>query len=139
MLRQHTNSNGVASSSSSFVHIVVGTSCLIQYLLMYCAGEMRDTVEVLWEIFGAVRGVSGGTELVEACFGQHVIEHVLCGSCGQKATHITEYTELIFTASTTALQRHVRVGPAFIPDFASPWPLGTNLWSHMPCPTYSIM
>ena len=80
-----------------------------------CAGDMREPVEVLWEIFGAVRGVRGGSELVDACFGQHVIEHVLCGSCGQKATHISEYTDLVFTASTTALQRHVRVKLAFLP------------------------
>ncbi|CAL8470410.1 g9952 [Coccomyxa elongata] len=71
-------------------------------------GDMRDTVEVLWEIFKALRAVRGGTELVDACFGQRVIEHVLCGSCGQKATHVSECTELIFTASATALQRHVR-------------------------------
>lgn len=69
---------------------------------------MSDAGEVLGELFEAVKAVRGGADLVEACFGQHVVERVLCASC-QKATHVTDYTELIFNASATAVQRHLRV------------------------------
>lgn len=118
MLRQHTCVRSVPcpDDPSKCMLLIVWKFSLM--LLMHCAGEMRDTVEVLWEIFKAVRAVRGGTELVEACFGQRVIEHVLCGPCGQKATHVSECTELIFTASATALQRHVRVSRAFTQECA---------------------
>lgn len=73
------------------------------------AGEMSDAGEVFGEILNAVGAVRGGGELVNACFGLRISEHVVCGPCGQKATHISEYTEHIFTVSATAVMRQLRV------------------------------
>ena len=74
-----------------------------------CAGEMSDAGEVLGEILNAVSATRGAADLVDACFGLHVSERVVCATCGQKPTHVNEYTELIFTVSATAVMRQLRV------------------------------
>ena len=70
---------------------------------------MSDAGEVLGEILNAVSATRGAADLVDACFGLHVSERVVCATCGQKPTHVNEYTELIFTVSATAVMRQLRV------------------------------
>ncbi|KAK9916146.1 hypothetical protein WJX75_009305 [Coccomyxa subellipsoidea] len=71
-------------------------------------GEMSDAGEVLGEILNAVSATRGAADLVDACFGLHVSERVVCATCGQKPAHVNEYTELIFTVSATAVMRQLR-------------------------------
>ena len=64
---------------------------------------MSDAAEVLESVCDALREVEGGADLVDSVFGLRVAESVQCSNCGHYS-HMSEYTQNLYTAPATALR-----------------------------------